>query len=193
MFRKHANFLLWIEVILLAMMLIALLTSMTPITLNELRFSASNLRTHMVSELLRSRGDLKTSHLRIDPKGEKEWHFSGVITGTRPPRSVSGTLRLTCDTISGEEACWELRDVKRDNAPLELIVSTAVASEDVRQWVVIADRVNGRNGPGTNHGVVQSFNKGAPVLLLEARGTWGRFQSGNGAVWISLAYVEPAA
>ena len=55
--------------------------------------------------------------------------------------------------------------------------------------VVTADRLNIRQGAGTDYARVGSLNQGVKVDILEVKGNWGKIRQG----WISLTYVRPVS
>ena len=53
------------------------------------------------------------------------------------------------------------------------------------EYIVTADSLNRREGPGTSYSVNGSFSKGDRVVISEANGGWGKTSGG----WISMSYT----
>ena len=52
--------------------------------------------------------------------------------------------------------------------------------DDVESVIVVKDKVNVRSGPGTNHDVVFTVEKGVPFRVLGRRGDWIEIQHADG-------------
>lgn len=62
---------------------------------------------------------------------------------------------------------------------------TVTGSYPAGEYVVTADSLNVRKGPGTSHPVVSALSAGDRVTVTETDGGWGNIGSG----WISLSYA----
>jgi len=57
------------------------------------------------------------------------------------------------------------------------------------EYVITADSLNVRSGPGTSNGIVTTVKKGDHVEVTELSGSWGKITAGDKTGWISMSYA----
>ena len=72
----------------------------------------------------------------------------------------------------------------------DLPLTPAAPEADIRRMV--ADRVNMREGPGTDRAVLEVLSLGDEVEVLEEQGDWLRVRSAGGEDgWVAARFVAP--